>query len=279
VRLTIDQIISTTSPLLSGLVVGVLVSLFCVLIGFSIEHSLAPRPPRLSAVAFNLIYSAVSSTIQALLRPAMATVIGLAAAAGGGGLIALPDGEWQLAPALAAYILAMDFGEYLFHRAQHRIPALWAMHSLHHSDPDMNVSTTARHFWAEHALKSLTVYLAVGLIFKANPTILGAYGLIGFYNYFAHMNVRVGFGRFSMLLNAPLYHRIHHSMRPADENLNFAALFPIFDVICGSYRAPEPHEMPVTGLASRETPANLLEAVFWPFRERNDRRLGLPTRL
>jgi sterol desaturase/sphingolipid hydroxylase (fatty acid hydroxylase superfamily) len=239
VRLTIDQIISTTSPLLSGLVVGVLVSLFCVLIGFSIERALTARPPRLSAIAFNLVYSAMASTIQALLRPCR---------------------------------------EYLFHRAQHRIPALWAMHSLHHSDPDMNISTTARHFWAEHALKSLTVYLAVGLIFKANPTILGGYGLIGFYNYFAHMKVRVGFGRFSMLLNAPLYHRIHHSMNPADENLNFAALFPIFDVIWGSYRAPARHECPATGLASRETPASLLEAVFWPFRGLAGMRLVLKAR-
>jgi sterol desaturase/sphingolipid hydroxylase (fatty acid hydroxylase superfamily) len=278
VRLTIDQIISTTSPLLSGLVVGVLVSLFCVLIGFSIERALTARPPRLSAIAFNLVYSAMASTIQALLRPAAVAITGLVAAAGGGGLIALPDRGWQLAPALAGYILAMDFGEYLFHRAQHRIPALWAMHSLHHSDPDMNISTTARHFWAEHALKSLTVYLAVGLIFKANPTILGGYGLIGFYNYFAHMKVRVGFGRFSMLLNAPLYHRIHHSMNPADENLNFAALFPIFDVIWGSYRAPARHECPATGLASRETPASLLEAVFWPFRGLAGMRLVLKAR-
>ncbi|HEX7752546.1 MAG TPA: hypothetical protein VF440_09115, partial [Novosphingobium sp.] len=31
---------------------------------------------------------------------------------------------------LAIFVLVMDLGEFLFHRAQHAVPALWAMHSL-----------------------------------------------------------------------------------------------------------------------------------------------------
>src|SRR4051812_4194107 len=40
--------------------------------------------------------------------------------------------------ALPAFVLTMDLGEYLFHRAQHAIPWLWKLHSLHHSDPNMS---------------------------------------------------------------------------------------------------------------------------------------------
>jgi sterol desaturase/sphingolipid hydroxylase (fatty acid hydroxylase superfamily) len=45
------------------------------------------------------------------------------------------DLPWPLA--VIAFFLVVDLGEYLFHRAQHAIPLLWALHSLHHSDPDI----------------------------------------------------------------------------------------------------------------------------------------------
>ena len=251
---------------LGGVAPGLLVGLICVLLGFAVERVREARPRGLPTIAFNLVYAALSSVLQSLLQPVTAALTGLILASAGYGLIALPDHGWRLLPAVAVYVLAMDFGEYVFHRAQHRFPVLWAMHSLHHSDPDMNISTTNRHFWAEHGVKSLTTYLAVALMFKTNIAVVAGYGLVGFYNYVVHMRLRMGYGRFSPLLNAPLYHRVHHSRRLGDENINFAALFPIFDVLFGSYRRPVPADFPPTGLASGETPAGLIEGMLWPFR-------------
>ena len=37
--------------------------------------------------------------------------------------------------AVGLFIVVADLAEYVFHRLQHRIPLLWSMHSLHHSDP------------------------------------------------------------------------------------------------------------------------------------------------
>ncbi|MHB8529579.1 MAG: sterol desaturase family protein [Caulobacteraceae bacterium] len=182
----------------------------------------------------------------------------------GGGWIRLPDRGAGLLLGLAVYLAAMDLGEYLFHRAQHAIPALWAMHSLHHSDPAVNVATTSRHFWLEAAIKSLTIWLAVGLIFKASPTIVVLYGFIGLYNLVLHANVRVGLGRFSFLVNSPQYHRLHHSRDPAHFNRNFAALLSVWDVLTGAYRAPQPGEFPDTGLADRPAPSSFWEALAWP---------------
>ena len=45
--------------------------------------------------------------------------------------------------------------------ASHRIPALWAMHSLHHSDPEMTALTTNRHFWGDQLIKALTIWSAM----------------------------------------------------------------------------------------------------------------------
>jgi sterol desaturase/sphingolipid hydroxylase (fatty acid hydroxylase superfamily) len=98
----------------------------------------------------------------------------------GGGLVTLPSSGWGLVPAVALYAVTMDFGEYVFHRAQHRFPVLWAMHPLQHSDRAVNVSTTQRHFWAEQAIKSATIYLMVGLLFRTSDRILVIYGVLTF---------------------------------------------------------------------------------------------------
>ena len=140
------------------------------------------------------------------------------------------------------------------------------MHSLHHSDSSLNVSTSGRHYWAEHSLKIITIYLVVALIFKTNLTLVAMYGLISIYNYFLHMNVKSGFGRWSALINSPQYHRIHHSALPEHRNCNFAALFPVFDVLFETYRQPRENEYPPTGLDSGAQPSGLAEAILWPLR-------------
>jgi sterol desaturase/sphingolipid hydroxylase (fatty acid hydroxylase superfamily) len=184
----------------------------------------------------------------------------------GGGLIALPSNGWGLLVGVAAYFVAMDFGEFAFHRAQHRLPWLWAWHSLHHSDPTYDATTTVRHFWLDPFLKAVTVWLAVGLVFRAPAPITLIYGVITLYNFVIHSNTRLDLGRWSWLLNAPGYHRLHHSASPEHFNVNFAALLPIFDVLGGTYRPARPGERPATGLDTGDLPREALEVALWPVR-------------
>jgi sterol desaturase/sphingolipid hydroxylase (fatty acid hydroxylase superfamily) len=215
-----------------------------------------------------------SFLVQFVFTPALGGFTTLAVNAVGGGLIELPSSGWALILGVAVYLVAMDFGEYAFHRAQHAVPALWAMHSLHHSDPHFDASTTVRHFWVDPLLKTATVWLAVGLVFKASPLIVGLYMAFTFYNFFNHANVRFGFGRASWVLNSPQYHRLHHGATHDYFDINFAALLPVFDVIFGTYRRPRADEYPATGLDSGEAPKSLVEAIAWPVRKRISGKAG-----
>lgn len=178
------------------------------------------------------------------------------------GVPTLLEGEdlpfWVAFPLFA---LVWDLGEYLYHRAQHKIPLLWAMHSLHHSDPEMSALTTQRHFWGDQLIKSLSVWLAASLVIAPTPAIVTAFFVLSLWNFFAHANLRIDFGRFSWLMNSPAYHRRHHSKLPEHYNSNYAALFPIWDVIAGSYRPAEGY--PETGL-DEDGPKNLHEVIAWP---------------
>lgn len=240
--------------------------LMLVLAGLAIERLAPAQRQPLAASGFNLRYTTVYMLAQSAIVPVISVLTVYIVNALGGGWIPLAASGWRFAACLALYALSVDFLEYLFHRAQHRFPALWAMHSLHHSDTAMNASTTNRHYWAEHGIKMLTIYLAIGLVYQAPPDILAGYALLSYYNVFLHMNIRVGYGRGNYLLNSPQFHRIHHSALPQHYDCNFAALFPVFDLIFGTYRAPAPAEYPPTGIDTGRQPQGLLDAVLWPLR-------------
>src|SRR3974377_466390 len=69
------------------------------------------------------------STSQLLKPVTSAYTMLLVATAGGGWIHLLSDGWWFLL-SFIVLILALDFWTYLIHRAQHKLPVLWAMHSL-----------------------------------------------------------------------------------------------------------------------------------------------------
>jgi sterol desaturase/sphingolipid hydroxylase (fatty acid hydroxylase superfamily) len=245
---------------------GHLLLLTVILLALHIEkrHPLEEQP--LGSSLFNLAYMFIYAASGAMLAPLTAIMTVQLVNAAGGGLIDLNVSGWMLAPAFILYALTMDFLEYAFHRVQHRVPALWAMHSFHHSDTAMNASTTTRHYWAEAGIKALSIYLLAGILFKANLVFLAIYGFMGFYHVFPHMNVRVGFGRYWMFFNSPQYHRVHHSVQAEHFNCNFAGLFPVFDCLFGTHHIPRAGEYPPTGLDTGKAPGTLLDALTWPVR-------------
>jgi sterol desaturase/sphingolipid hydroxylase (fatty acid hydroxylase superfamily) len=249
---------------MEGLFISILIGIAVIMAAATLERLRPARETPESSLRFNLVYFAPATIIQTLVMPMAGGLTTLAVNALGGGLIALPTSGFGLAIGVIVYFVAMDLGEYLFHRAQHRLPWLWALHSLHHSDPAFNGSTTIRHHWMDLIIKTFTIYLLIGLVFRAPAPIPMVYGFLTYYNLFSHMNVRVGFGRFAFLLNSPQYHRLHHSRLPEHHDVNFAAVLPIFDLISGAYHAPRPGEYPDTGLDDGRAPAGLWQALIWP---------------
>ncbi|HEY1217243.1 MAG TPA: sterol desaturase family protein, partial [Bryobacteraceae bacterium] len=136
-----DRIIATS--------VGFSELLIVISFGLLVER-LKPRNAEPSnSVRLNLAYALVEMLAQTIIMPVFSLATVLAVNAAGGGWIVMSTQGWALVPAFLLYTLTVDFHEYLFHRAQHRLPVLWAMHSLHHSDTALNASTTTRHYWAE----------------------------------------------------------------------------------------------------------------------------------
>lgn len=229
--------------------------------------------------ALNLGLVIVTTLLSALVSPVLGIGTALATNALGGGFLRLPSTGISLVGSILVYAFTRDLFEYAFHRAQHSVPWLWRMHSLHHSEPEFNSTTAFRMFWLEPILKSVSTYFVLGIIFKATPMIVIIVTGIGFYNIFVHANLKVQFGRLSWLLVSPAYHRIHHSMRTEDFNSNFTPMFPLIDILFGTYKKPVPGVYPETGLIANGPRVTLAQAIMWPVANVAYHTLGEPERL
>jgi sterol desaturase/sphingolipid hydroxylase (fatty acid hydroxylase superfamily) len=252
-----------------GLIAPMLMMLAIIAGGVLIER-LAPAEPAQPShhTMFNVAHAIAVGWIRVGVGPLLGIVVTIFVNRSGGGWIVLPDSGWRLALSAVLYLLAIDFVEFAFHRAQHAIPFLWAMHSFHHSDTSVNVSTATRNHWLEMPIKTLFVYPLVAIVFRVPSTVLLIYAVTTVWHSVNHLNVRWRIPIPWFVLNNPQFHRIHHSSLPEHWDTNFSPYFPIWDLIGGTAYVPGRDEYPPTGLPGEAAPTSLTHALLWPWRRR-----------
>lgn len=182
------------------------------------------------------------------------------------GLPRIATESWHQLPlwvAMIAWAVLHDFYIYWVHRLFHS-PLLWPIHSVHHSDPDLNNTTAFRnHFIELWAMAVATVVFAswAGLPPEA---IAVATFWITLYDRYIHLRVDWHHGILHYVFVSPRFHQWHHADDPAAYNTNFSNLLSVWDVLFGTYRVPGPcrHRFGVSGMPQNNIPALLL----WPFK-------------
>ncbi len=152
--------------------------------------------------------------------------------------------------ALAASFVMLDLSTYWSHRLMHKIPLLWRLHALHHSDSDLDVTTTIRHHPAE-VLVQAGFDAALAVLFGFTPQAVLLYGgVVLVVQTFHHGNVILPsrLRWLSRWLITPDLHRLHHSMAYAENNSNFGNLVPLWDRLFATLRRNPEGEFKV-GLA------------------------------
>jgi sterol desaturase/sphingolipid hydroxylase (fatty acid hydroxylase superfamily) len=180
-------------------------------------------------------------------------------------------------PAPAAFVagfVLLDFAGYLKHRAFHMVPMLWRLHVVHHSDSEMDVSTSLRNHPADYLLDGFMSAGVIVLLGAPIEAVLAYQILATISNPLRHGNITVPpwlDATLRPLLVTNDLHRVHHSALERETNSNFGALFTCWDRLFGTYRAqPERgHEAMVIGLEYFRDPAEdrLLTMLTQPLRQ------------
>ncbi len=257
---------------------GVFLILF---VGLALAEHWAPRRPRIRSRRQRwLTHAALSLLNTGLLRlmslalPLLAIGAAIDAQSRGWGFFNHRDWpmwlEWVLA------ILLLDFAIWAQHLATHKIPLLWRLHRVHHSDTEFDVSTAIRFHPIEIALSMLFKIALVYPLGVAPMAVVLFEILLNGTALFNHSNWNLPkpLDRIlRLVLVTPDMHRVHHSVHREEHDSNYGFSLSIWDRLMKTYRAQplEGHEKMTIGLTWQNTqPARLGWALRLPFARKND---------
>jgi len=194
------------------------------------------------------------------------TVDGLAALTARDGLGLTPS--WESRAALTViWLIAWDFGFFIAHYLQHRIPVLWEFHKTHHSAEVLTPFTVFRMHPVDDLLTYSTVGTMAGLVggcfrfLYEDP--VHAY-LVNGLNVFWFLALMAGYHlrhshiwvmypkAIRWLISSPALHLIHHSTDPKHFDKNFGRIFVIWDRLAGTLYMPPAREPVTFGIGGGE---------------------------
>lgn len=131
-------------------------------------------------------------------------------------------------------LLLVDFLWYCFHRLHHAISCFWALHSVHHGDSQLNLSTAFRISWTEQIY--LFWFYFPALVIGFHPIVFfGAILYLNLHQFFCHSQYIKLPRFFDLLFITPRIHRIHHDQVEKHQQSNFGAVFSLWDRLFGTY--------------------------------------------
>jgi len=136
-------------------------------------------------------------------------------------------------------VLIMDFVIYVWHLLNHVMPFFWRFHRVHHSDLNMDVSTSTRFHIGELVMSAI---IKISLIFFLGAELIAVVifeSLLVFCAQFCHSSLRVARRLDNILwvlFVPPSMHRIHHSVVIKERNTNYGTILSVWDRWLGTLR-------------------------------------------
>lgn len=178
--------------------------------------------------------------------------------------------------ALIVSVVALDLAIWFSHLASHKVPLLWRVHRMHHSDIEIDVTTAIRFHPIEILLSMLWKYVIVIALGAPAASVLIFEIVLNGVALFNHSNLRLP-ARLDAWLRlfvvTPDMHRVHHSTDRRETDSNYGFNLPIWDRMFGTYIAQPAlgHDAMQIGLAQwqDDRPQGLGWTLMVPFRPQN----------
>ncbi|ASQ90308.1 sterol desaturase [Prosthecochloris sp. GSB1] len=168
-------------------------------------------------------------------------------------------------------LLLIDLWMYLWHRLNHTVDFFWRFHSVHHSDPALDVTSS----WRFH---SVEIFFSESLKLPVFALIGADIGDVLLYSMlmtpvieFHHSNVSIPEAldrALRAVIPTPFMHRIHHSVLRSEHDSNYGSMLSVWDRLFGSYRMKTSIRNMPLGLENESAPdqQRLRALLLRPFR-------------
>lgn len=163
----------------------------------------------------------------------------------------------------------MDFFEYIYHVTMHKINRLWRFHLVHHTDTELDVSTTVREHPGETFIRVCFLGLWVFLSGASVGLLILRQTVQTFSNIIAHTHFELPKKTdriLGWLLITPNLHHVHHHDRMPYTDCNYGDVLSIWDRIFGTYQEMEHREITYgLDIFEKASSSNFLDLVKAPF--------------
>ena len=174
----------------------------------------------------------------------------------------------------AFVFVALDLGDYAYHRLMHHVPPLWRFHLVHHTDQMVDSSTTVREHPGESVVRGASLVLWTFLLGASYEVLLVRQAAETVSAVLAHSAIRlpkrlarvIGF----VFITPNLHHVHHHYVLPYTDR-NFGGVLSVWDRLFGTFAELEEDET-VFGLDTHMAPDAIVgfkTLVAMPFRSRD----------
>ena len=171
--------------------------------------------------------------------------------------------------------LLLDYSNYLWHIVLHKMPLMWRFHLVHHTDLDLDITTSFRFHFGE-LIGSVFFRGAAVILIGISPLMVLIYEIsFDASNQFQHSNLKIPF-RLEKVLNkilvTPRMHGIHHSIKKKETDSNYSIILSFWDRLHRTINLNVSQDEVVTGVpvyrnAKELTTVKLLKLPFTKIRE------------
>ncbi len=158
-----------------------------------------------------------------------------------------PLWQWLL------FLILLDLIIWAQHLLFHKVPWLWRLHRVHHTDTELDVSSALRFHPLEILLSMLIKAVVIVTLGIPAPVVLLFEIALNGLAMFNHANIALPAGlerRLRWLLVTPDMHRVHHSWYQQETDSNYGFNLSCWDRLFGTYVAQprDGHEQMAIGL-------------------------------
>lgn len=163
-------------------------------------------------------------------------------------------------------VFLADLIGYWSHRLFHT-GRLWPFHAVHHSSEQVDWLSAVRVHPVNDAVSK--VFQVVPFLFLGfSPLVVAGFvPVLTLYAILLHANVNWTFGPLRHVLASPVFHRWHHTREADAIDTNFAGMFPVIDIVFGTFYMPR-GKVPTDFGVAETLPRSFLGQLAYPFRRR-----------
>jgi alkylglycerol monooxygenase len=133
-------------------------------------------------------------------------------------------------------IVGVDLLYYWWHRASHRVNAIWATHVVHHQSQEYNLAVALRQSWFTSAT-TWVFYLPLAVLGVPVEIYAASVAINTVGQFWFHTRTVGRLGPLEWVLNTPSHHRVHHGINPEYIDKNYAGLLIVWDRLFGTFAA------------------------------------------